>query len=144
MLHKDRFVRGKGLFHAIEYTAPAEIPDNEYPLILTTGRVLYHYHTGSMTRIGRGMNERCPESLIEINPADARELGIDSGIMVDVSSRRGKVRVKAQVTERPPMGTVFMNFHFREAAVNLLTNPALDPVSKIPELKVCAVKVEAA
>jgi formate dehydrogenase alpha subunit len=144
MLHKDKFVRGKGLFNAIEYTAPAEIPDDEYPLILTTGRVIYHYHTGSMTRIGRGINERCPESLIEINPADARELGIDSGMMVDVSSRRGKLRVKAKVTDRPPAGTVFMNFHFREAAVNLLTNPALDPVSKIPELKACAVKVEAA
>jgi formate dehydrogenase alpha subunit len=144
MLHKERFVRGKGLFNAVEYTAPLEMPDNEYPLILTTGRVLYHYHTGSMTRIGNGLNERCPESLIEINPADAGKLGIDSGAMVDVSSRRGKVRVKAQVTDRPPEGTVFMNFHFHEAAVNLLTNPALDPVAKIPELKACAVKVEAA
>jgi formate dehydrogenase alpha subunit len=144
ILHRDKFVRGKGLFHAIEYTAPAEMPDNEYPLILTTGRVIYHYHTGSMTRIGNGINERCPESLIEINPVDAQRLAIDSGMMVDVSSRRGKVRVKARVTDRPPAGTVFMNFHFREAAVNLLTNPALDPVSKIPELKVCAVKVEAA
>jgi len=144
MLHKDRFVRGKGLFSAIEYTAPAEIPDDEYPLILTTGRVLYHYHTGSMTRIGTGINERCPESLIEMNPTDAKKLGIDSGMMVEVSSRRGKVRVKAKVTDRAPVGTVFMNFHFREAAVNLLTNPALDPVSKIPELKACAVKVEAA
>lgn len=144
MLHKDQFVRGKGLFQAIEYAAPAEITDDEYPLILTTGRVLYHYHTGTMTRIGRGMNERCPESLIEINPTDAQNLGIDGGIMVDVSSRRGKVRVKAKVTDRPPSGTVFMNFHFRESAVNLLTNPVLDPVSKIPELKACAVKVEAA
>ncbi|MBM4314884.1 MAG: formate dehydrogenase subunit alpha [Deltaproteobacteria bacterium] len=144
MLHKDRIVRGKGLFHSVEYTAPAETPDEEYPLVLTTGRVLYHYHTGSMTRIGKGMNERCPESLIEINPADARKLSVDSGMMVDVSSRRGKVRVKAKVTDRLPVGTVFMNFHFHEAAVNLLTNPALDPVSKIPELKACAVKVEAA
>ena len=84
-----------------------------------------------------------PESLIEINPADARQVGVDSGMMVDVSSRRGKVRVKANVTDRPPAGTVFMNFHFREVAVNLLTNPALDPVPRIPELKACAVKVEA-
>ena len=144
VLHRDRIVRGKGLFHAVEYRAPAETPDEEYPLVLTTGRVIYHYHTGSMTRVGNGMNERCPESLIEINPADARKLNVDSGIMVDVSSRRGKVRVKAKVTDRPPVGTVFMNFHFHEAAVNLLTNPALDPVSKIPELKACAVKVEAA
>ena len=97
-----------------------------------------------MTSVGNGMNERCPESLIEINPADARKLNVDSGMMVDVSSRRGKVRVKAKVTDSHPVGTVFMNFHFHEAAVNLLTNPALDPVSKIPELKACAVKVEAA
>ncbi len=144
LLHKDVFVRGKGLFQAIEYSDPDESPDAEYPLKLTTGRVLYHYHSGSMTRIGRGMNERCPESLVEINPRDAEQIGIKSGDLVAVSSRRGKVTVKAQVTDRSPEGTVFMNFHFREAQANLLTNPALDPISKIPEYKVCAVKVEAA
>ena len=143
-LHKDRFSRGKGLFHAIDYAAPAEITDAEYPLILTTGRVIYHYHTGTMTRSGRGLNERCPESLVEISPEDAAKLGIVSNSYVTVASRRGKVRVKANVTDRSPEGTVFMNFHFHEAAVNLLTNPALDPVAKIPEYKVCAVKVEAA
>ncbi|MCG6534884.1 MAG: molybdopterin-dependent oxidoreductase, partial [Syntrophales bacterium LBB04] len=142
-LHKDRFTRGLGLFHAIEYRTPAEVTDAEYPLILTTGRVLYHYHTGTMTRIGHGINERCPESLVEINPQDAANLRIESGNYVTVSSRRGKVRAKAKVTERSPLGTIFMNFHFREAAVNLLTNPALDPDAKIPEYKVCAVKVEA-
>jgi formate dehydrogenase alpha subunit len=144
ILHKDRFTRGLGLFHAIEYTPPAEPVDAEYPLILTTGRVLYHYHTGTMTRIGQGMNERCPESLVEINPLDAAQLGIESGSTVTVASRRGKVTVKAKVTERSPQGAVFMNFHFHEVAVNLLTNPALDPVAKIPEYKFCAVKVEAA
>jgi predicted molibdopterin-dependent oxidoreductase YjgC len=143
-MHRDRFTRGLGLFQAIEYSDPDESTDAEYPLKLTTGRVLYHYHTGSMTRIGKGMNERCPESLMEINSRDAEQIGIKSGDMVLVSSRRGKVRVKAQVTDRSPEGTVFMNFHFRETAVNLLTNPALDPVAKIPEYKVCAVKVEAA
>lgn len=142
-LHKDKFSRGRGLFHAVDYVAPAEMPDAEYPLILTTGRVLYHYHTGTMTRIGRGLTERCPESLLEINPQDAAKLGILNGSYVTVTSRRGEVRVKADVTDRPPEGMVFMNFHFREAAVNLLTNPALDPAAKIPEYKICAVKVAA-
>ena len=143
-LHKDVFVRGKGLFQGIEYSDPDESPDAEYPLKLTTGRVLYHYHTGSMTRTGKAMNERCPESLLEINPVDAKKLGIENGSLITVTSRRGKVKVKADVTDRSPEGTVFMNFHFWEAPVNLLTNPALDPVAKIPEYKVCAVKVEAA
>lgn len=143
-LHKDKFTRGLGLFHAIDYIPPAELPDAEYPFILTTGRVLYHYHTGTMTRLARGTTERCPESLVEINPKDAAKLGIESGSAVTVTSRRGMVKAKAQLTDRSPLGAVFMNFHFREAAVNLLTNPALDPTAKIPEYKVCAVRLEAA
>jgi formate dehydrogenase alpha subunit len=143
-LHRDRFSRGQGLFHAIEYIPPAELPDDAYPMILTTGRVLYHYHTGTMTRMARGPSERCPESLVEINPADARRLEIEEGQFVKVTSRRGTVSAKARLTERSAKGTIFMNFHFHEAAVNLLTNPALDPIGKIPEYKVCAVKVEAA
>jgi len=143
-LHKDKFTRGLGLFHAIDYIPPAELPDAEYPFILTTGRVLYQYHTGTMTRLARGTTERCPESLVEINPKDAVKLGIESGSAVTVTSRRGMVKAKAQLTDRSPLGAVFMNFHFREAAVNLLTNPALDPTAKIPEYKVCAVRVEAA
>jgi formate dehydrogenase alpha subunit len=143
-LHKEKFTRGLGLFHAIEYIPPAELPDREYPLILSTGRVLYHYHTGTMTRLAQGPSERCPESLIEIHPEDARTYGISDGQKVRVTSRRGQVEAKAQVTEKSPAGTIFMNFHFREVAVNLLTNAALDPIGKIPEYKVCAVKVEAA
>ncbi len=143
-LHKDRFSRGRGLFHAIEYIPPAELPDEEYPLILSTGRVLYHYHTGTMTRLGKGSMERCPESLVEIHPADAEKLGIAEGQQVKLTSRRGVVEAKAKITTRSDEGMVFMNFHFHEAAVNLLTNPALDPVAKIPEYKVCAVRVEAA
>jgi len=142
-LHKEKFTRGKGLFAAIEYKPSVEQTDSEYPLILTTGRVLYHYHTGTMTRLSRGSSERCPESLVEINPADAGRYGIKDGEMVKVSSRRGTVEAKANVTEKSPEGTIFMNFHFREAAVNKLTNPALDPVGKIPEYKVCAVKIQA-
>ncbi len=143
-LHRDRFTRGLGLFHAIEYIPSAELPDEQYPLFLTTGRVLYQYHTGTMSRLASGPTERYPESLLEINPADAWRYGIENGKMVKVTSRRGSVKVKACVTERSPLGTVFMNFHFKEAAVNLLTNPVLDPIGKIPEYKVCAVKIEAA
>ncbi len=143
-LHKDRFSRGLGLFSAIEYIAPDELPDKEYPLLLTTGRVLYHYHTGTMTTRAVGPSERCPESLVEINPADARKLGIDDGQMVKVSSRRGEVEAKAQVTDKSAPGTIFMNFHFTDTPINQLTNPALDPTGKIPEYKVCAVKLKAA
>jgi len=143
-LHKEKFSRGLGLFHAIEYIPPNELTDKEYPLILSTGRVLYHYHTGTMTRRAVGPSERCPESLIEIHPADAVKFGINEGQMVKVTSRRGTVEAKAQITQKSPQGTIFMNFHFAEAAVNLLTNPALDPTGKIPEYKVCAVKLEAA
>lgn len=143
-LHKDRFSRGLGLFSAIEYIPADEQPSKDYPLIMTTGRVLYHYHTGTMTTRAEGPMERCPESLVEINPSDANKLGIAEGQTVKVSSRRGEVTAKAQITEKSVPGVIFMNFHFSEAPVNLLTNPALDPTGKIPELKVCAVKLEAA
>lgn len=143
-LHKDRFTRGLGLFQPVDYIPPAETPDEAYPYLLSTGRVLYHYHTGSMSRRCRGLEEIYPESLAEINPSDAINLGIDDGDMVRVASRRGQVEVKAKITERAPKGVIFMNFHFNEAAANILTNPALDPVAKIPEFKVCAVKVEKA
>ena len=143
-LHRDRFTRGLGLFAPIEFIPPDEMPDKDYPLYLTTGRVLYHYHTGTMTRRSRGTNERYPESLAEINPNDARKFGIVDGGKIKVSSRRGTLEVKANVTDRTPEGTIFMNFHFKESPVNMLTNPVLDPVCKIPELKVCAVKIEAA
>jgi formate dehydrogenase major subunit len=143
-LHIDRFSRGLGLMSAIEYKPPAEVPDKEYPFVMTTGRVLYQYHTATMSRLSKGIMERCPESLVEIHPVDAKKLGIKEGQFAKVSSRRGVVQAKSTVTDRVPEGTIFMNFHFREAAVNLLTNPALDPICKIPEYKVCAVNVEAA
>ena len=143
-LHKDKFSRGLGLFSAIDYRPSEELPDEKYPFILTTGRVLYHFHTATMTRRSEGLVEKYPESLAEINPTDAEKLGIREGDIVIVTSRRGSLKVKATVVETPPEGTIFMNFHFSEAAVNLLTNPALDPVGKIPEYKVCAVKIEAA
>jgi len=141
VLHREKFTRGKGLFSPVEYIAPVENPDAEYPFVLTTGRVLYHYHTGTMTRHSQGLNEIYPQGVVEINPEDAVKLHINTGDMVEVSSRRGSVKVKAEISERPLPGVVFMTFHFKEAAANLLTIDALDPVAKIPEFKVCAVRI---
>jgi formate dehydrogenase alpha subunit len=140
-LHKDKFTHGKGIFHAIEYKPPAEEPDEEYPLVMSTGRILYHFHTGSMTRRAFTLDATVPEGYVEINPATANELGISDGDYVNVSSRRGKIKTKAFVTDKVAKGSVFIPFHFAEAAANVLTNPVLDPIAKIPELKVCAVKV---
>jgi formate dehydrogenase alpha subunit len=140
-LHKGKFSRGKGKFHVTPYAPAPELPDEKYPFLLTTGRVLYHYHT-VISRKSKGLSEIYPEGVIEINPEDAQRLGIkpDNGL-VEVTSRRGRVQVKSKVSDNLPPGVVFMTFHFKEAAANLLTIDALDPVAKIPELKVCAVKV---
>ena len=142
ILHTNTFVRGKGRFMPLKYTPPAEMPDADYPLVLSTGRSLYHFHTGTMTRKVSGLNMIEPEGAVEINPQDASQLSIAPGDKVKVSSRRGEVITKAKLTEALPPGVVFMTFHFAESAANILTNPKLDPVSKIPELKVSAVRVE--
>jgi formate dehydrogenase alpha subunit len=141
-LHKERFARGMGRFHAVEHVPPAEYPDEEYPFLLTTGRLLQHFHTGTMTRRSEVLETLAPECPVEINPEDAMRLGVGDGDEVRVESRRGEIVAKARVTERSPAGSVFIPFHFSEAAANLLTNPALDPSSKIPELKVCAVRIK--
>jgi len=140
-LHVDRFVRGLGHFHPIEFTPPAETPDKQYPFILTTGRVLYQYHTGTMTRRSKGLNSLSPDAFVEINTKDASRLSIADGSPVLIKSRRGEVKAKASVSEKVPEGVVFIPFHFAESAANILTNDALDPVAKIPELKVCAVNI---
>ena len=140
-LHKGQFTRGKGKFNVVRYRPSMELPDREYPFILTTGRVLCHYHTGTMTRKVHDLNYLRGEELVEMNPDDALTLGIEDGSMVEVSSRRGNVRARAKTTEKSPKGVVFMTFHFAETPTNVLTNPALDPVAKIPEFKVCAVKL---
>ncbi len=142
ILHTQQFTRGKGRFIPLEYKPPMELPDKKYPLILTTGRSLYHFHTGTLTRKVEGLNVLRREGEVEINPKDASALGIADGEKVKVISRRGEVTTKAKVTETSPVGVVFMTFHFAESPANLLTNPALDPVAKIPEYKVCAVRVE--
>lgn len=140
-LHKDKFVRGKGKFHAIEWIPPAESPDAEYPYLLTTGRVLFQYHTGTMTRRSAGLNACAPDCFVEVNAADAVKLGICAGDMVKVTSRRGSLTARAVVGETTEKGTVFLPFHYAEAAANNLTIAALDPQAKIPEYKVCAVQV---
>ncbi len=141
ILHTEQFTRGKGQFIPLEYKPPMELPDDEYPLMLTTDRSLYQYHTGTVSRKVKGLNTFRGEELVEINPEDASALGITDGEMIKVISRRGEVAAKAKVTDVSPVGVISMTFHFAESPTNQLTNPALDPVSKIPELKVCAVKV---
>jgi formate dehydrogenase major subunit len=141
-LHRERFTRGLGLFTPIEYTPAAEGTDEEYPLILTTGRLLDHFHTGTMTRNSKVLDENVPEGFVEVNPNDAENLDIKDGEVVSVSSRRGSIRIKAKVTEKTKPNVVFIPFHFFEACANVLTNDALDPVCKIPEYKVCACKIE--
>jgi len=141
-LHKDKFTRGKGLFTPIDYIPPAELPDEEYPFLLSTGRVLYHFHTGSLSRRSKPLDSIVPEGFLEMNPVDAERSRIKDGDWINVSSRRGKVKIKAEVTERVDEKAVFMSFHFAESAANFLTNDALDPVAKIPEYKVSAVKIE--
>jgi formate dehydrogenase (NADP+) alpha subunit len=140
-LHKGQFTRGLGKFNVVDYRPSMELPDEEYPFILTTGRVLWQYHTGTMTRKVRDLNLLRGEELVEMNPEDALTLGIEDGELIEVSSRRGRVRAKTKTTEKSPSGVVFMTFHFSETPTNILTNPALDPVAKIPEFKVCAVKL---
>jgi len=144
ILHTQQFTRGKGQFIPLEYKPPMELPDKQYPLVLTTGRSLYHFHTGTMTRRVEGLNVLKKEGEVEMNPADAAKLGIVDGDRVKVASRRGEVVAKANVTEASPTGVVFMTFHFAESPANRLTNPALDPIAKIPEYKVCAVRVNKA
>jgi predicted molibdopterin-dependent oxidoreductase YjgC len=141
-LHIDRFTCGLGVFHAIDYIPPDEIPDADYPFYLTTGRVLYQYHTGTMTMKSTGLNNLAPGCFVEMAPGDADRFGIAEGEPVRVISRRGELTARAQVSEKAVEGTVFLPFHFADAAANLLTNSALDPVAKIPEFKVCAVRIE--
>lgn len=142
ILHTEKFTRGKGKLSFAEYQPPAEQTDEEYPLILTTGRKLWHYHTGTMTRRSEGLDWKLPEERIEINPIEAQKYCLQSGDKIILSSRRGSIEAIVEVTDRVRPGLVFGSFHFKEAAINKLTNPAYDPKAKIPELKVCAVKLE--
>ncbi len=143
VLHKEgKFTRGLGLFQPIDWTPPAEAPDEEYPFTLSTGRRLYHYHTRTQSGRCEGLNEMLGQETADISPEDAEKLNISDGEMIRVSSRRGEVKVKARVTCQVPAGMIWMAFHFREACANWLTNPAFDPVTLTAEYKACAARVE--
>jgi len=142
-LHQDgKFPRGKGYFHPISFKEPAELPSKEYPFILSTGRTLWHFHTGTMSRRSKTLNERVPEGYVEISKVDAEKLQINNNEMIKVATRRGEIRIKAKITHKVSEGLIFIPFHFKEAAANVLTNAALDPIAKIPEYKVCAARIE--
>ena len=142
VLHRETFSRGKGLFTAIDYTPPFEDTDREFPLILTTGRILQQFHTGTMSRNSKVLEETAPEGFVEINPDDAGNFNVADGEYVSVSTRRGSIRVKARVAGRAKPNVVFVPFHFYESCANKLTVDCLDPGCKIPEYKVCACRIE--
>ncbi len=145
-LFADRFPTedGRALFVPVEYLPPSELPDAEYPFILGTGRQLYHWHTGTMTRRSEGLDAREPVPVVDMNAQDAEALGVAEGDTVRVTSRRGSVLIGVRISRRQARGQIFISMHFREAAVNLLTNPDLDPYAKIPSFKVSAVRIEPA
>ena len=141
-LFKDGFPKGRAAFTRVSYEPSRELPDSEYPLVLTTGRNLYQYHTGTMTRKSKAIEAVAGQAYVEISSTDAEHVGIGNSEMVTVSSRRGAVSLQARVGNIVPPGVLYMPFHYAEAPANALTNSVLDPICRIPELKVCAVKIE--
>jgi predicted molibdopterin-dependent oxidoreductase YjgC len=143
-LFGDRFptADGKATLVPVEFLPPAELPDDEFPFWMNTGRQLYHWHTGTMTRRSLGLDSREPVPTVEISPADAAAMGVHDGDAVRVTSRRNSIEIAVRVSPRVARHQVFVPMHYREAAANLLTNPALDPYAHIPEFKVCAVRIE--
>lgn len=141
-LHEGTFKRGKGKFHATPFIEARETPDDEYPILLTTGRYLYHFHTRTMTCRSLGLEQICPPVPVEIHPDDAKFQGISDGDTLEIVSRRGTIKATAKVTERSRKGSIFIAFHFKEGPANNLTIDATDPIAKIPEYKVCAVKLK--
>jgi formate dehydrogenase alpha subunit len=142
VLHAQQFTRGKGRFIPLKYRPSEELPDDDYPLLLTTGRRLFHYHTSTMTRKTEGLNVFMGEERVQINPQDAEKLGICERDSIKVISRRGEVIASTEITGVVPVGVVFMTFHFAETPTNTLTSHAVDPVTQTPEYKVCAVRIE--
>lgn len=141
-LHALNFTRGKGLFKAIDHIPPSELPDGEYPFLLSTGRILYHYNV--TTPYSTDINSIWPEEYAEVNPLDAARLEVETGSRIKVTSRRGELYTRIQVTDRVPPGVIWMSFHYKESPANVLTSAAVDPISKTGEYKVCAVKLEKA
>ncbi len=146
VLFGDRFptASGRGKFVPAEFAPAKELPDEEYPFVLNTGRRLEHWHTGTMTRRSRALHAIRPGPVVDMHPADLEALGVEDGELVEVASRRGSIVLPAERSDRMLRGAVFIPFHFREAAANLLTIDELDPAGKIPEYKFCAVRVSPA
>ena len=140
-LFAESFPRGRGKFHTLNYQPPAEMPDADYPFILTTGRVLEHWHGGTLTRASK-LDDLYPQALMEVNPVDAKKLEVLEGDEVRVSSRRGTIVIRVTIKDKTKAGVVFIPFFFAEASANILTNNVIDPRAKIPEYKICAVKIE--
>jgi predicted molibdopterin-dependent oxidoreductase YjgC len=143
-LHQGTFSCGLGRFQVVEYRPPAELASTEYPLVLNTGRILEHWHTGSMSRRTKVLEKRVSRGVIDMHPEDALKLGIVNGDYVMVASRRGKITAPVNITDKTPAGLTFMSFHWRESPANVLTNAALDPTAKIPEFKVSAINAKRA
>ncbi|MCP5114343.1 MAG: molybdopterin-dependent oxidoreductase, partial [bacterium] len=141
-LHRGGVLRGKGLFMAVDFRPPFEQADPEYPLVLSTGRTLYHYNAATQTRRSEGLSTKQPESFVEIHPGNARKLGIAHGELVDVVSRRGRVRCRAMISRQVRRGAIWMPFHFPESRTNYLTTDAGDAVTGTGEYKVCAARIE--
>ena len=144
ILHKEKFTHpdGLGIFTPIEFKYPAEVPDKDYPLILTTGRCIWQWHTGTMTRRSESLEREEPTGWVELNPEDAKALNIKDKETVKAVTRRGEIKIGARVTPNIKKGEVFIPFHYVECAANTLTNNALDPTAAIPEFKACAVRIE--
>lgn len=142
ILHVGQFTRGRGYFYPAKYKPSAELPDEEYPFTMVTGRMLYHYNAGAMTQRTEGLNELCSSSYIEMNRTDAKALGIGNGDRIRVASRRGEIETVAVVGNKVNYGEVFMTFHFEDGNVNYLTNPVTDSFANVPEFKVCAVRIQ--
>ncbi|MHB1252981.1 MAG: formate dehydrogenase subunit alpha [Candidatus Humimicrobiaceae bacterium] len=141
ILHAEKFSRGKGQFIPVEYSPPVEIPDKKYPFILTTGRILYQFHTRTMTGKVKGLNEIAPMNIAHMNTEDAKWLNINSGDRIILESRRGSIVSNVVVNSKIKKGVVFIPFHFADSPANKLTNPVVDPEAKIPEFKACAVRI---
>ena len=141
----DRFATPDGLghFQVVEYKEPAEITDKEYPYVLTNGRLIFHFHSGTMSRRTKRLDDEAPTGFVEVNTQDAKETGIEDGQEVRVISRRGKVTATARVTDDIRRGVLFMPWHFSESGPNALTGPSAGPPSKMPEFKFCAARIEA-
>jgi formate dehydrogenase major subunit len=141
-LQKFNTTDGLGHFQAIEYKPPAEVPDDQYPYVLTTGRSIFHYHTGSMTRRTPKLLDEVPRGFVEVNPDDASRAGVKSKDVVTLETRRGSIEAEVKVTDEVQPGLLFVPFHFPDSCANVLTISALDPSAKCAETKVCAVKMK--